>query len=186
MAIEARQDTLLFGDSRQLIMTIIVLVAGLLGGAMVACLWRLGLFAIGMLLGFTIGIFFLGFVSNGTIQSETGRVIFLAILSIVGGIAIFFFEKVLLVLSTAFSGSYGAFLGIDVFANTGFSNGIQTFLSGGGEYEATYTVWGMLAGVLALAVLGSFYQFREKDLKSFSERFKSSRGYKNVVHYSSI
>jgi hypothetical protein len=82
--IEAHQGTLPFGDSRQLIMTIIVLVAGLLGGALFAYLWKVGLFAIGMLLGFTLGNFILGFLTNGSIQSDIGRVIFIAVLAIVG------------------------------------------------------------------------------------------------------
>jgi hypothetical protein len=101
------------------------------------------------------------------------------------GIAILFFEKVLLVISTAFAGSYGFFFGVDVFANTGFSNGIQTFLSGGDGYVATTAVYGMLSGVFVLAVLGAIYQFRDKNRKSLSSRSaepsKPGKGYEGVA-----
>jgi hypothetical protein len=164
-----------------------VIIAGLLGGALLACIWKLGLFAIGMLLGFTLGNFVLGFVSNGAIQSETGRIIFLAVLAIIGGIAILFLETTLLVVGTAFSGSYAVFFGIDVFAQTGFGNGMQTFLSGGGVYVATGAVYGMLAGVLLLAILGSIYQFRDTKRKSLSHRSSEPseppKGYAGVAKF---
>jgi hypothetical protein len=125
-----------------------------------------------MLLGFTLGNFVLGFVTNGAIQSETGRIIFLAVLTIVGGIAILFAEKVLLVVATAFSGSYAVFFGIDVFAKTGFNNGIRIFLSGGGVYVANGAVYGMLAGIALLAVIGAIHQSRDKDRELMSDRFR--------------
>lgn len=162
----------IFGDSREWVFFVVVFVAGLIGGALAACLWRLGLFALGMLLGFFVGSFILGFSSNGTIQFDIARSLFLIVLAIVGGVAIVFLEKTLVVVATAFSGSHGVFYGVDAFVNTGFSNGIRMFVSGGGVYIANGSVYGMLAGVAVLAVIGAAYQFRDKNRMVFSERGK--------------
>lgn len=144
------------------------------------CLWRLGLFAIGALLGFTLANFILGLTTNGLIQSDTGRIVFLILMSLAGGIAILFLEKPLLVIGTAFPGAYGAFFGLDIFINTGFKEGMQKFLSGGGLYVTSAPVYGMLAGVVVLAIIGCVVQFRDSNRKTYREHHASSRGYQNA------
>ncbi|KAL3898596.1 MAG: hypothetical protein SGCHY_002629 [Lobulomycetales sp.] len=187
IAIETNRGAQLFGTNRDWLFIVIVIVAGVIGGSLFACLWKLGLFAIGLLLGFTLGSFILGLISNGAIQSEVGRIIFLSVFALAGGIAILFFERVLLVLGTAFPGSYAVFFGIDLFAKTGFKNGVQTFISGQGVYNATAAVYGMLVGVVLLAIIGCVYQFRDTSRKSMSKRSAESGnpggGYSGVAKF---
>jgi len=176
VTIESNKGQPLFGASRSIAFFFLVIVAGILGGLLFTCLWKLGLFAIGALLGFTLGSFILGIASNGLIHSETGRVIFLSVLALAGGIGILFIEKPMLVLGTAFPGSYGFFFGLDIFLNTGFKEGMQNFLSGGGLYVTSGVVYGMLGGVLGLAVIGCVVQFRDTKRKSYSEHNADNRG----------
>jgi hypothetical protein len=49
-----------------------------------------------------------------------------------GGIIIQFFVKPLVIVFTAFQGSYSVVQGIDVFARTGFTQGTSNFLKSGG------------------------------------------------------
>lgn len=97
-AIEQRNGSLLFGDNRAIVFLIVAIVSGFIGGFLFICVWRLGLSAIGALLGFTIAIVVLSFVSGGVIASGTGRTIFIICFAVVGAILIQFIEKPVLIL----------------------------------------------------------------------------------------
>ncbi|KAJ3082810.1 hypothetical protein HK102_001450, partial [Quaeritorhiza haematococci] len=148
-----------FGERAGLIFLIVALVAGLLGGFLFMILWRLGLSAIGGLLGFTLAVFILSLINGGTISSGVGRSIFIAVFVIIGAIVINFVERPLLILGTAFPGSYAVFFGLDAFIRSGFNQTTLALVGGAGIYETSPVVYGMIAGFLVLGLVGTGVQW---------------------------
>lgn len=159
-------------NNRDLVYLLGSLAVGLAVGFLFLCIWRLGLSAIGALFGYSLAIFILSWAKNGAIESSTGRSIFIGVLTLVGAIVIIFFEKPLLIVSTSFSGAFSIgkscvltllVYGVDVFAHKGFIQAVQYFtgnhyqISG---YQPSNTVYGMLASILVIAVLGVVIQYR--------------------------
>ncbi|RKP03049.1 hypothetical protein CXG81DRAFT_24359 [Caulochytrium protostelioides] len=138
---------------------IAILLSGILFGAMLLCLYRVGLFILGALLGLVIAIAILSLRSQGLIHSVAGRAAFLALMALAGGIAILFLERPVMIIATAVLGSYAAFYGIDLFAGTGFADALPEFLGAGNGYDLTGPVGGMLIGWLVFCLLGMSYQF---------------------------
>ncbi len=67
----------------------------------------------------------------------------------------------MIVIATAIGGSYAVFIGIDVFAQTGFSQAASFILSGhAGSFVITNSgIYGMLVGMVVLAVAGIIVQY---------------------------
>lgn len=137
-------------------------IAGVLIGSFVMAIYKLGLVLIGSLFGFTFAMYILSLKSGGLISSETWRIVFIVLMTVLGGVAIFFLEKIVIILATAFNGSYLVFSGIDYFAKTGFNQALEAFITTKNTYVLTDAVAGMLGGVGALFVIGVLYQFFEK------------------------
>ncbi|KAF9917368.1 hypothetical protein BX616_001228 [Lobosporangium transversale] len=140
--------------------------AGLLGGCLFLCFWRLGFAALGAISGFYFAIFVLSWASSGVISNGTGRTIFIIACVIVGIVLTFFVERHVVILGTALVGSGSFFVGLDNFVHTGFSDAFIQFLSGkktgliGGDgYVVSGKVYGMLAGTLAMFVVGACFQY---------------------------
>jgi hypothetical protein len=141
-------------------------VVGIIGGALFLCFWRLGFAALGGIAGFYFAIFVLSWASNGLISNGTGRTIFIIVCVIIGVLMTFFVERHVVILGTALVGSGSFFVGLDNFVLTGFSDAFIQFLSGkkngfvGGDgYHVSGKVYGMLAGTLAMFVLGACFQY---------------------------
>ena len=147
-------------ENRELVYLVSILVVGIVGGFLFCCFWKIGLSAIGALLGFTFGMFVLGLVNGGTITSSTGRIVFLAVVSVVGAIAIHYFERPILILGTAFPGSYAFFFGLDVFTKTGFNRAARAFLGGNIGYVVGNEVYYMIGGFLGLGLVGAIIQWK--------------------------
>ncbi|KAG9324319.1 hypothetical protein KVV02_006565 [Mortierella alpina] len=141
--------------------------AGILGGGLFLCFWRLGFAAIGAIAGFYLAIFILSWASQGVISNGTGRTIFIVACVIVGIILTFFVERHVIIIGTAIVGSGSFFVGLDNFIGTGFSDAFTAFLSGKGHqallgtdgYQVSPKVYGMLAGTLAMMVIGACFQY---------------------------
>ncbi|KAI8851170.1 hypothetical protein BC829DRAFT_128029 [Chytridium lagenaria] len=157
--IEYKTQKLIGGESRDLVYFIVCIAAGLVGGLMFMCFWKLGMFAVGAVLGFVLATFILSFASGGLL-SGVGRTIFIVIMVLIFGFTIYFLERPLLILGTAIPGSYAVILGVDLFARVGFANASQSFLSGNNNYEVTPKVWVMIAAFLLLSLIGIVFQFR--------------------------
>jgi hypothetical protein len=96
-------------------------------------------------------------ISNGT-----GRTIFIIACVVVGIVLTFFVERHVVIIGTAIVGSGSFFVGLDNFVNTGFSGAFTAFLAGNHtvfEYNVTGKVYGMLAGTLAMMVVGACFQY---------------------------
>jgi hypothetical protein len=161
-SVEADRTGIFGADTqRDLIYFISCFVVGILGGLVLTCIWKFGLFAIGCLLGWVLAAVILSFSSQGLISAGIGRTIFMIIMSIVFGIAILFLEKPLLVLGTAIPGAYAMTLGIDIFAMTGFATAARAFLSGSNSFTLTTKVWILFGVFVFLSLVGVIHQFRE-------------------------
>ncbi|KAF9935980.1 hypothetical protein BGZ67_002841 [Mortierella alpina] len=156
-----------YGTNAQWIYLGVAGAAGILGGGLFLCFWRLGFAAIGAIAGFYLAIFILSWASQGVISNGTGRTIFIVACVIVGIILTFFVERHVIIIGTAIVGSGSFFVGLDNFINTGFSAAFTAFLSGKGHqallgtdgYQVSPKVYGMLAGTLAMMVIGACFQY---------------------------
>ncbi|KAF9572407.1 hypothetical protein EC968_009981 [Mortierella alpina] len=156
-----------YGTNAQWIYLGVAGAAGILGGGLFLCFWRLGFAAIGAIAGFYLAIFILSWASQGVISNGTGRTIFIVACVIVGIILTFFVERHVVIIGTAIVGSGSFFVGLDNFINTGFSAAFTAFLSGKGHqallgtdgYQVSPKVYGMLAGTLAMMVIGACFQY---------------------------
>ncbi|KAF9022188.1 hypothetical protein CPC16_008463 [Podila verticillata] len=151
-----------YGSNAQWIYLGVSAAAGILGGALFICFWRLGFAAIGAIGGFYLAIFILSWAKDGVISSGVGRTIFIVACVIIGIVLTFFIERHVVILGTAIVGSGSFFVGLDNFVNTGFAGAFTAFLSGkklGDGYEVTGKVYGMLAGTLAMMVVGACFQY---------------------------
>lgn len=156
-----------FGANRQWIYLGVGAAAGIVGGSLFLCFWRLGFAALGAIAGFYFAIFVLSWATNGVISNGTGRTIFIVACVVVGVIATFFVERHVVILGTALVGSGSFFIGLDNFLHTGFSDAFILFLSGNkngfvrgdGQFHATGKVYGMLGGTLAMFIVGACFQY---------------------------
>jgi hypothetical protein len=117
---------------------------------------------LGALAGYTLALFILAWRSDGLIQSNAGRIIFIVILTILGLLFACFFKNTLIILATALIGAYAIILGIDLFVRTGFAQSVRKFVDGNHDtsYQTNVKVYLMLAGVIGFFIVGSIFQFR--------------------------
>ncbi|KAL3900910.1 MAG: hypothetical protein SGCHY_001003 [Lobulomycetales sp.] len=149
--------------NRDLVYLLVSLAAGIVTAFLFLCVWRLGLAAIGALAGFALALFILSWASGGAISSGTGRSIFIGVLALLGSILIHFIEKPFLIVSTSLAGSFSFVYGVDVFARKGFVEAVQFFLGNsdsGSRYVITGSVYGMLASIIVITVIGIVVQWR--------------------------
>ncbi|MBN1163162.1 MAG: TMEM198/TM7SF3 family protein [Candidatus Krumholzibacteriota bacterium] len=130
------------------------LVGGLIGGALVTVLYFAGVFLVGSLSGWVIGALLLGCVFPGL------NLVFLVILALAGGILALVFQKMLLIISTSFLGSWYLISGAYFFMGSGytpliiFNYPFCVTVAGG---EANYL---MVLCWLALGLAGVIFQYR--------------------------
>jgi len=125
------------------------ILGGLIGAALLSVLYFLGVFVMGGLLGAMLGATLLGVVGLDQIP------VVLIVLGIIGGILAVIFQKAMIILSTAFSGSWSAVTGIAYFLGGGY---VWSGLDGGLRAMPWRTGVVLLAW-LALGIIGSVIQF---------------------------
>lgn len=164
------------GSASPTIILIGSLAIGFVAGLLFACCASVAIWLLGALAGYSLAIFILSLTSNGLIQSNTGRIIFIVIFVLVGLLLTFFFENEVIIFGTAFIGSYAIFIGIDMFACTGFANSIRSFLDGNHNivYNADVKVYLMIAGMIVLFIIGAVFQYKYHRNSSFHGGRQSS------------
>lgn len=130
------------------------LIGGLIGAALVTIVYFVGIFVLGALFGWVIYTMIAGAVGYGP------QVILLIVLALIGGILALFFQKFLIIVSTAFIGSWfivsGGFslVGSDFGPLDLFYAPIRLLRPDGGINTIVVICW------VALGILGSIFQFR--------------------------
>ena len=154
-----------YGANRTLILILVPILAGLLGALLAYKFYKVGLTLIGFLGGASLGVIILSLKQDGIITSDVGRVVFIVIMGVIGGVLINIFEKPMIMGATALLGSLTAFLGLDTFVKTGFYSTVQLFLFGGLgvqeiRYSASNGVIGMIVGTVVLAIIAAAVQYK--------------------------
>ncbi|KAJ1963220.1 hypothetical protein IWQ62_003286 [Dispira parvispora] len=152
------------GSSTGLIIAYLVIsiVFGIAGGVLFAMVWWLGLAGVGALGGIALSTLILSFKDGGLIRSPIGRGFFIAGIAVLMILLIFLFERVIVILSTAFFGSLAAFVGLDCFIKVGYRFLLYLLLTAKTNrlmYEVNGKIYGMIGGMLGMTVLGIAIQF---------------------------
>ena len=138
------------------------LAVGLVAGLIMMCFYKLGIFILGCVAGGSFAVWLLSWTDVPFITSIAWRWGFIIVIAIIFGILALLLIKVIAVISTAWVGSFVAFVGIDVFAQTGFAQSVSEILSGKTPESSQFSpaCYGMLIGCVVLAVLGMLVQFK--------------------------
>ena len=133
----------------------------MVAGVLVACFYKLGLFILGCVGGGSLAVWMLSWSEEPFIASVGWRWCFIIVLALIVGILALIFVKYVAMVVTAWIGAFFTFLGIDTFAQTGFSQSVGQILTGDPPPIDQYSAgcYGMLAGCIALAIIGMLVQF---------------------------
>ncbi len=135
---------------------------GVLGALMAQCLWKWYLIALGALAGGSLATLVLFAVTESIPYAWLWlRTAVIAVMALIGGVAAYRFERPIVIVSTAVVGSLLLFIGIDVFAGTGFDALLMNLMSntaGPNFFKFApfndQRVYGMIAACLGSALIG--------------------------------
>jgi len=134
--------------------TVVILIAGLVGGVVGAILmvaaYFVGVFVVGACLGYVGGA-----AAMGALGLHFDP-LFLIVPAVLGGVLALVFQKFMVVVSTAFGGSWGVVAGLGYFLNSAIDprDPVGTFRLDGGLRTALVVSW------VVLGVLGIFSQLK--------------------------
>ncbi|KAH6596102.1 hypothetical protein BASA50_005399 [Batrachochytrium salamandrivorans] len=147
-------------NNRDLIVFASCIVAGIIGGFLFQCLWKLGFLFIGALLGLALAAFILQFSFADPLQATPGRYIFFGVMAVVGAVLVQLFEGPVLVIATAVVGSGSLFVGIDFFVKSGFGLAVySTIFQKRVLPSSNSTQFVMMAMFVVVALLGMLAQY---------------------------
>ncbi|KCV72554.1 hypothetical protein H696_00145 [Fonticula alba] len=167
------EDWILFGSSvgAGLLTAIVVML-------LVSCLVPLGLFVLGALGGFFLAIWILSFIDpNSAIHEDEWRWLFICGMMLLVGVLAAVLRKPIIVTTTAISGAFVLFYGIDQFAETGFADLVENVLNHGRDIQPgplSDAEIAMLSCCAATAVLGIIVQIVTTRRLKNQERSKRS------------
>ncbi|KAF9357835.1 hypothetical protein BGX26_002994 [Mortierella sp. AD094] len=152
------------GVTSNTLLLIVSIAVGVVGGLLLICCSRLGVAVLGALAFYALGLWILGWKSGGVITSNTGRIILLVCLAVLGFIVGLFSEKEMVIVGSAIVGAYSFVIGIDMYAHTGFSTQADSFINAKNTIEShfenqTLGAYALLGTFVAMAVLGMVIQF---------------------------
>ena len=139
------------------------LIGGLIGAALVSVVYYVGIFVLGALFGWVVYTMIAGAAGFGP------EIILLVALALVGGVLALFFQKFLIIVSTAFIGSWfavsGGFslVGSDFGPLDLFHAPIRLLRPEGGINTIVVISW------VALGILGSIFQFGFSDRPGYGK-----------------
>jgi Domain of unknown function (DUF4203) len=82
------------------------LAVGFVLGLLLVCFVKIGIVAVGAWAGFLLSIWVLSWKSDGVIDSQAGRIIFICVVTALGAVMIMFFQKSVMITATSFSGAF--------------------------------------------------------------------------------
>ncbi|KAI9299844.1 hypothetical protein BJ944DRAFT_273822, partial [Cunninghamella echinulata] len=155
----ARDD---YGPNTATILLVVSIVVGVLAGLLLSCCFFLAVYLVGALLGYFVAIWLISIIGTDVFNETWKKVVLIIVLVIVGIVLIAFFERIIMVIATAFIGSFVIFVGIDLYIKTGFAESIVDIIRAKSVdliHQATPQLRGMLGGCLALSIVGCLIQW---------------------------
>jgi len=146
--------------------------AGIAGGLLLVCFWRVGVYLIGLLAGLVIGQAITSAIYIPWIGLRIALIIACGIACLV---LVHFFERPVIIIGTALSGAYNIVLGVDVVLNWGLTYDEMLDPPRPGKESAIE-----LAVVLVLTIIGSVWQFKRFQ-GSFGGHRRGNMARSNVI-----
>ena len=158
------------------------LVVGVLTLALFRCLMSVCLFLLGFLVGFVFAIWIQSWAEGGLIENDAWKWVFIVVCALIVGLLTSAFQKLFIIIGTSFYGSYFVFYGIDVFVQTGYSQNMETILSGKNDAPQEFgkEIYGMLIGTVLLAIVGVFVQIKYTASKYNHKEHYGNHEYENI------
>lgn len=153
-------------DGKDLVRIGVSLSFGLLGAFISVWLWKVALVSLGILGGLGLSLYILSWKSNGVISQPTYRTVFISVFGVMGAVASFFLEKVIIITATSIVGSISVCAGIDVFANTGFNHAFGALMKNKGQFTLSGPSYALLASCGFLAAIGGVFQWQLSKTKT--------------------
>ncbi|KAF9157816.1 hypothetical protein DFQ26_008302 [Actinomortierella ambigua] len=160
------------GVTSQTLLLVISIAVGIVGGLLFVCCSRLGVAVLGALALYSFGLWLLSWKSGGLLTTSTGRGILLGCLAVVGFLLGCFREKEVVIIGSAILGAFSITIGIDLFAQTGYTSEAESFINGRNTFESHFedksiAQYLLLGGFLLLTILGIVVQWRAFGRRSF-------------------
>jgi hypothetical protein len=156
-------------NGSQIIVLIAALAGGIIGAGIFALLYFVGIFVLGAILGGLIGTL-ISTALGGSLQFFIQ-----IILAIVGGVIALIFQKFMIIIATAFSGSWSIVTGIYYFI-TGDLELYRMFQHPGNLFIMNVNFYIMLLCWLILAIIGIVIQYKITQKRPYKEKYKPKRG----------
>ncbi|KAF7722743.1 hypothetical protein EC973_002727 [Apophysomyces ossiformis] len=178
-----------YGANTETILLVVCVVVGVLAGLLLSCCFFLAVYLLGALLGYMAALWLLSWSTAGLIQTNWGRAILIVCFIIAGVVLMAFLERPMVVIATAFVGAFAIFIGIDLYAKTGFAQAVSNFQhvhDVSAVVNSSPQVRGMLGGCLGLAIVGALIQYaiihrRNNPVQVWTQQYPYGRyGWKRV------
>jgi hypothetical protein len=162
-------------DYPEIVYYILVSIGGLLGGSVFVCLQSIAPYFFGGSLGYYFALFLLS-ITNAQTLNQTLQTLIIVVIVFLAVAITASHERNVLILGTAFVGSYALFSSIDYFVVSGFHSIIFTFAR---KLPITFTtpLYVMIGGFIAVVIIGTIIQFKTIDYTFYqvSSRTKARR-----------
>jgi hypothetical protein len=156
-------------NGSQIIVLIAALAGGILGAGIFAMLYFVGIFVLGAILGGLLGTL-ISTALGGSFQ------FFMQLtLAIVGGIIALIFQKFMIIIATAFSGSWSIVTGVYYFI-TGNLELYQMFQHPGNLFIMDINFYILLLNWFILAIIGTIIQYKITKKKTYHKKYRVKRG----------
>ncbi|KAI8616451.1 hypothetical protein BC830DRAFT_1117909 [Chytriomyces sp. MP71] len=158
---------------------VIGLAVGIAFGIALALLWRIGIFVVGLSLGFWFAVV-IEVACSGFWTGSTSRLIVAGVCALAGGILAQFFDMQVAVLSTAYHGAFLLATGVDILAQTGFNNILANLSSSADPTTGVDgKAWiGILVGLVVFLILGCVFQWHQ--VKKFGHSLSVMKGHHDL------
>lgn len=138
-----------------IITVIAALVGGFIGGSIIVSLYYVGVFILGALAAWLLGVMLTGAAGH------PAHLVLLIIIAIIGGILAVVFQKLIIIVSTAFYGSWNVVSGIFAFFGGGYTcihifRNPRILLQYGGPTHSLVTIFWLLLGIAGVIFQYSF------------------------------
>ncbi|KAF9976711.1 hypothetical protein BGZ73_008018 [Actinomortierella ambigua] len=153
------------GVTSQTLLLVISIAVGIVGGLLLVCCSRLGVAILGALALYSFGLWLLSWKNGGLLTTSTARGILLGALAVVGFLLGCCREKEVVIIGSAILGAFSITIGIDLFAQTGYTREAESFINGRNTFESHFEnksagEYALLGGFLLLTILGIIVQWR--------------------------